>query len=194
MQFPGSSVKACSGESKELDFFDISSCTEFLSPLELPKYMSRAVLIAIIKVFEFPAMPSVCDNVLPWGHCVCAAMTSLLVGRTLHSSATAIPSEFLIPFETPCWLEQEGRDALSAKGGVLQGLEVCADGTCSLPGGQCQGFPVHGWAPAGDRGAEQQRGLSEGTRCLRPGSCPVQVRPALSWAPGLSLLLLVYFW
>lgn len=83
MQFPGSPVKACSGESKELELFDISSCTEFLQLPELPKYVSRAVLIAIIKVFEFPAMPSVCDNVFPREHC--AAMTLLLVGRAVHS-------------------------------------------------------------------------------------------------------------
>lgn len=193
MQFPGSLVKACSGESKELEFFNISRYIEFLTPPELPKYMSRAVLIAVIKVFEFPVMPSECDNVLPQGHCAWAAVTSLLVGRAVLSSATAIPLEFLIPCKTPCWSEQEGRDAVGVKGGVLQGLGLCADGSCSLPGGQCQGFPVHGWAPAGDRGAEQQRGLAEGTRCLCPGSCPVQVRPALTWALCLSPPPLVYF-
>lgn len=39
----------------------------------------------------------------------------------MHSSATAIPKEFLIPFPTLCWKdrkEQEGRDV---KGGVLTG-------------------------------------------------------------------------
>lgn len=70
MQFPGSPVKACSGESKELEFFDISRCTEFLTPPELPKYVSRAVLVAVIKVLEFPVKPSACDNILPL--CLCS--------------------------------------------------------------------------------------------------------------------------
>lgn len=52
---------------------------------------------------------------------------------------------------------------------------VVLTGTCSLPGGQCQGLPLHGRTPACDRGAEQHRGCAEGTRRLRPGSRAVQV-------------------
>lgn len=48
-------------------------------------------------------------------------------------------------------------------------------GTCSLPGGQREGLPLHGGSPASDRRAEQHGGRAEGARWLRPGSRAVQV-------------------
>lgn len=75
-------------------------------------------------------------------------------------------------------------------------LEACGcgclvlTGICSLPGGQREGFPLHGWTPARDRGLEQHGARPEGARCLRPGSCALQVSSAPAQPNGLGVLLL----